>query len=89
MDQKPPTPKRATHHAPADLTPYYTLNPESVGSKRLRTVKTNAEKLADDLIKDNKFGQLIEILIEAQLEGHKLQHNSASPETLAALSIQS
>jgi hypothetical protein len=45
----------------------------------------NAEKLADDLIKDNKIEQLIEVLVDAHLDWHKLKHHSATPETLADL----
>jgi hypothetical protein len=84
---KQPAPDKATQKTPAESTPYYAHNPESIGSKRLRTAKVNAEKLADDLIKDNKTGQLIEILVEAHLEWHKLRHNSAGPETLADLEM--
>jgi hypothetical protein len=76
---KQPAPDKATQKTPAESTPYYAHNPESIGSTRLRT--------ADDLIKDNKTGQLIEILVEAHLEWHKLRHNSAGPETLADLEM--
>jgi hypothetical protein len=40
-----------------------------------------AERLADDLIVDDKLERHIEILVEAHLERHKLKHNSARPET--------
>jgi hypothetical protein len=84
---KQPAPNKATQNTPAGSAPYYAHNPQPIGSKKLRTVKVNAEKLADDLIKDNNTGQLIEILVEAHLEWHKLKHNSATPETLAELEM--
>ncbi|CAD0083220.1 unnamed protein product [Aureobasidium vineae] len=53
--------------------------------KKVHAVKTNAEKLAEDLIKDNKVEQLAEQLVEAYLGLYKLKDSPTGTEAFSGM----
>lgn len=49
----------------------------------IHAVKTNAEKLADELINDKKIEELAEKLVDSYVEESKLKNNPADAEELS------
>ncbi|KAK6006724.1 hypothetical protein QM012_005732 [Aureobasidium pullulans] len=69
--QVPPKSPRA----PVDLAPFFKSDPTSKEGKKIHMVKTDAEKLAEDLIHDDSIDLLAYMLVEAYSEWYRLKNN--------------